>query len=260
MKLACCIWALAGPEPMILDQLAAIGFSWVDIRSVDFRTETSRAQIEMRKLQLSCVGLSFALPAGVGFDSPGPDTQSTAVNIAIDGVHHAAQLGASAAYVIPGIDRSRQALARYADALSKVADQAAVLGIKLCVEHFPGRALPTVVDTLAYLRAINHPNLYLLFDIGHAQMSGEEPATALYAAGDRLGYVHLDDNDGQRDLHWALLDGVLTRRMLHDTFATLKTLNYLGGVSLELSPQLPNPHEAIQRSWTIIEEVQRGGL
>ena len=257
MKLACCTWTLAGPEQIILNQIAAIGIQWIDIRAVDFRAETSRAQIAEHKLHLSCVGLSFALAAGSSFDSPESAARAAAIAAVTNGLRHAAALGASAAYIIPGADGDLQALARYADTLTIVADQAAALGIKLCVEHFPGSALPTVAGTLAYLQAINHPNLYLLFDIGHAQMSNENPVAALHAAGDRLGYVHLDDNDGQRDLHWALLDGVLTRQVLRDTFTTLATMNYTGGVSLELSPQLPNPLNGIERSWTILQEVQK---
>ena len=75
------------------------------------------------------------------------------------------------------------------------------------VEHFPGKALPTAAGTLEYLSRLNHPNLYLLLDTGHLQMSKEDPAAVIAAAGDRLGYVHLDDNDGEADLHWPLLDG-----------------------------------------------------
>lgn len=258
MKLACCTWALAGPEAQILEQIAAIGFQWIDIRSVDFAGETSRAQIAASKLQLSCVGLSFALPAGSSFDSPEATARATAIATATQGLHHAAALGADRAYIIPGVDEGAQALTRYADAITAVADQAAALGIKLCVEHFPGRALPTISGTLAYLRGINHPNLYLLFDIGHAQMSQEDPVAALHAAGEQLGYVHLDDNDGQGDLHWALCDGVLTRAALHDTLAALDELQYTGGVSLELSPQLPDPHAALQRSWQILSEIGEG--
>lgn len=257
MKLACCTWALAGPEETILDQLVAIGFQWIDIRSVDFTDVASHAQIAARNLQISCVGLSFALPAGVSLDSADEAARAVAVQVATGGLTHAARVGARAAYVIPGLDDSPQALDRYAQSLTTLADYAAKHAIKLCVEHFPGRALPTIDRTLHYLRRIDHPNLYLLFDIGHAQMSQEEPVAALQAAGQRLGYVHLDDNDGQRDLHWALLDGVLTRTVLHNTISALQDLNYTGGVSLELSPQLPNPRDALHRSWRLLEEVYR---
>lgn len=257
MKFACCTWALAGPEQSILDQLAQLGFAWIDIRAIDFTADKSRDLIAAYHMQLSCVGLSFALPPGTSLDSDDQAVRAAAIVGATNGLRHAAHLGADTTYIIPGLDTSPPALARYADAITTLADQAATLGIKLCIEHFPGRALPTVAATLAYLQGINHPNLYLLFDIGHAQIAKEEPVAALHATGDRLGYVHLDDNDGQGDLHWALLDGVLTRIRLHDTLRALTKLQYKGGVSLELSPQLPDPHAAIQRSWQILLEIQK---
>ena len=44
-------------------------------------------------------------------------------------------------------------------------------------------------------------------------MSGEDPEAVIANAGDRLGYVHLDDNDGLSDLHWSLLEGVMTEEI-----------------------------------------------
>lgn len=257
MKFACCTWALAGPEETTLDQLTQLGFSWIDVRAIDFTADTSHARIAAHGLQLSCVGLTFALPPGTSLDSADRAVRADAIAGAANGLQHAARLGADTTYLIPGLDASPRGLARYADAVMTLAAQAATLGIKLCLEHFPGRALPTIAATLDFLQMMHHPNLYLLFDIGHAQISKEEPVAALHAAGDRLGYVHLDDNDGQSDLHWALLDGVLTRTVLRDTLTALDNLPYSGGVSLELSPQLPDPHAALQRSWQILSEIQK---
>jgi sugar phosphate isomerase/epimerase len=129
-----------------------------------------------------------------------------------------------------------------------LADRADELGIKLCVEHFPGTALPTVATTLGLLRAISHPNLYLLFDIGHAQISKEDPAAAIQAAGAQLGYVHLDDNDGVGDLHLGLTDGVLTEGVLQAALAALVNIGYGGEVSLELNPELEDPLTALKKS------------
>ena len=79
-------------------------------------------------------------------------------------------------------------------------------------------------------------------------MSGEDPAEVISTAGSRLYYVHLDDNDGHGDLHWALLDGVLTTHTLRDTFRALQDIGYDGAVSLELSPMLDDPYQALERS------------
>ena len=122
------------------------------------------------------------------------------------------------------------------------------MGIRVSIEHFPGSPLPTIAAMLAFLRGVGHPNLYLLLDIGHAQMSGEDVPTAIADAGPLLGYVHLDDNDGVGDQHLALYDGVLTAPSLRATFAALNAHGYSGRASLELHPQLPDPLVALQRS------------
>src|SRR5437764_383609 len=70
---------------------------------------------------------------------------------------------------------------------------------------------------------------------GHCLISGEDAGAVVRRAGGRLGYVHLDDNDGAGDLHWPLLTGRLTRRDLEGLAAALREVNYCGGVALELN-------------------------
>jgi sugar phosphate isomerase/epimerase len=127
----------------------------------------------------------------------------------------------------------------------------------LSLEHFPGLALPTVAATRAFVESVDHPNLHVLVDIGHAQMEGITPATAIEIAGDRLGYVHLDDNDGVGDLHQALLDGMLTETALQDTFTAIGSVGYSGAVSLELSPALDEPEVGLRRSLDIVRRLSR---
>jgi hydroxypyruvate isomerase len=248
MNLSCCIWALSGPENEMLTSLAEAGFCWIDLRLQDLNSEV--AQIKARELGLtvSCIGASFGMPEGATLDNANPQVAAQALAHVKKVLVHGAALGAAAAYVVPDMDAGREALARYGHSLAAAADEAANLGLKLCVEHFPGRALPTAAATLNFLQGIGHPNLYLLFDIGHIQMAGEDPAATIEAAGSKLGYVHLDDNDGQNDQHLALLDGVLTKATLQRTFAALQNIGYTGSISLELNPNLPNPLQALKQS------------
>ncbi len=60
--------------------------------------------------------------------------------------------------------------------------------------------------------------------------------------------MHLDDNDGQGDLHLALYDGILTEPALRATFDALRRAGYSGRASLELHPDLPDPLDALRRS------------
>ena len=251
--LSCCTWALSGPEDEILTRVAEAGFRFIDVRPLAL---TSRpGQASEFGLQVSCVAASFGMPKGVALESPEPQAAEEAHEFLARALDYSAALGATTAYAVPGKDADGETRSRYAAALARAADQASAIGLKFCVEHFPGTILPTVSDTLALLREIGHPNLYLLFDLGHAQMSGEDPRAALAAAGPRLGYVHLDDNDGRNDQHLGLLDGVLEEATLRQTFAGLADIGYAGAVSLELNPELPDPLEALVQSRAIVNRV-----
>ena len=253
--LSCCVWALEGPEPETLERLHGFGLRCIDVRPSGLRGGAAQDRLEALGLDVCCVAASHELPAGAALDS----TDSGAVGAARAHIEaaltHAADLGARCAYVVPEAPVDGDSLERYADLLPGLADHGADLGVRLCIEHFPGSAMPTVAATLGFLRLIAHPNLYLLFDIGHAQMSGEDPRAALTAAGERLGYVHLDDNDGVGDLHLALTDGLQTLESLARLFATLDEVGYDGPVSLEMKSDLPDPADAIRRSCTIVRDL-----
>lgn len=255
MDLACCTWALSGTDREILTQLADVGFRTIDIKEESFRSPESLALIKELGLTIHCISGSFSIPQGTSLDHADAISRAQAVRAIQATIERAADVGASAAYVIPGEDSSHDALIRYTDSITYLADRAAELGQKMLIEHFPGKALPTIAGTLDYLRDLSHPNLYLLFDIGHAQLSNEEIHASIIAAGPLLGYVHLDDNDGQDDLHWGLLDGVMTKPSLQSAFDALEQIGYSGPASLELHWELPDPLDAIQRSWDVLQTL-----
>jgi sugar phosphate isomerase/epimerase len=253
MHLSCCIWALTGPEKDNLQQMAELGFGWIDIQPQMLATAETQTQANALGLRAGCVGVSFGMPDGVALDSPNADERSAALAHMDRALSHAAFLGTSTAYVIPGLDGSAAGLKHYGDSVAAVAEMAQSHGLTLGIEHFPGRALDTAAATLDFVAAIGHSNLHLLFDSGHIQMRGEDPAEIIRRAGPQLSYVHLDDNDGQGDLHWSLLDGVMTTDSLRRTFTALDEIGYTGGVSLELSPNLPDPYAALKASREIVQ-------
>ena len=248
MKIACCVWALAGLETEMLRQARALGFDWIDIQPTHLRTLESRLLAQELDLRVSCLGASFGLPAGAALDHDQQAQRQAAVDHVARSIAQAARLAADTAYLVPGKDGSDAALARFSDSLTELAERAAEHGVKLALEHFPGTALPTASQTLEFIRRSGHDNLYILLDTGHLQMSGEEPASAILNAADRLGYIHFDDNDGLSDLHWALLDGVMTEESLAATLQALAAIGYQGALSLELNPGLPQPARALSES------------
>ena len=254
MYLSCCVWALTANPGAVISDMGTLGFRWIDIRPDFAPMDEVLTLAEGQSLSVSSVAASFGFPKDASLDSPDKKSRGRALAHVEQAVRDCAALGGIVVYLVPGPDGSKAALREYADSLVRVADFAAARDVRVCIEHFPGTALPTAAATLGYLDSIGHPNLGLLFDIGHVQISGEEPAGVLRDAGEKLFYVHLDDNDGKGDLHWALLDGVLTKETLRGAFEALKEIGYTGAVSLELNPSLPDPFQALKRSRRIAIE------
>ncbi len=248
MRIACCIWALSESETDTLRQVHEIGFDFIDIQPAHQRSLESRLLAQELGLRVSCIGASFGIPAGSALDHEVESQRQRAIDHVSAAIQHAADIDAETAYVIPGVDAGADAIDRYRRSIARLADTAAECRVKLAIEHFPGMALPTAGEALEFIRQVDHDNLYLLYDSGHIQISGEDPATVISNAGDRLAYVHFDDNDGVSDLHWSLLDGVMTDETLIATLRALDAVGYQGAVSLELSPALANPTKALRDS------------
>jgi D-psicose/D-tagatose/L-ribulose 3-epimerase len=235
--------------------MCSLGFEWIDVRPFDFKSADSKILIDESALRVSCIGASFGLPEGATMDAVEKGDAGKSQDHIGRALTRGKAMGASVAYVVPEMDGSKEGLSRYSEVLVSAADQAQAMGMKLCIEHFPEKALPTARGTLEYIRGLGHPNVFLLMDTGHLQISGEDPVETIEGAGEMLGYVHLDDNDGVGDLHLALLDGVLKREVLSNTLEALSDVGYAGAVSLELNPSLPDPIDALRRSREIVLDL-----
>ena len=258
MKLSCCVWALDLPEAEMLQEMQALGFHNIDIQPSHLRLQENRQLAAELGMSVSCLGASFGMPAGASLDNEATDLRDMAIRHIQHAIDHAAAVDADTAYLVPGTGESKTALRHFADEVEALAEFAASRDVKLAVEHFPGTALATAAATLRFIRDIAHPNLYLLYDSGHIQMSGEDPARVINEAGDRLGFVHFDDNDGVLDLHLGLLDGVMTEADLRVTLLALGAIGYGGSLSLELSPALDDALAALRRSRDILLRIMAG--
>jgi sugar phosphate isomerase/epimerase len=236
-------------------QAAALGFGHVDVVALTERPAAHREALADAGVVVSCAAAGRDLPAGLALDAESAETRREAVEEVKRHVADAANLGATHAYVIPGTDGSAAALARFADACGLLADYAARRMVRLCVEHIPGRALPTVAATLAWLERIGHDNLSLLLDVGHCLISNEDAAGAVTRAGRRLGYVHLDDNDGIGDLHWPLLTGRLKEDDLRRCLNALTAVGYSAPLTLELNPKNPDPVAALADGMALLQRI-----
>ncbi len=238
-----------------LRQAAALGFTHVDVVALAERPAEHREALADAGLLVACAPLARGLPEGHTLDAPDVDVRRAALETVKRQIADVAQLGATHAYVIPGAEANADDLARFADACRMLADYAGRRMVRLCVEHVPGRALSDAATTLAWLEQVGHPNLALLLDVGHCLLSGEDPAAVIRQAGDRLGYVHFDDNDGAGDLHWPLLTGRLTEDVLRATLVALRDVKYRGALALELNAGGPDPVGALRQGKALLERL-----
>ncbi len=240
-----------------LEQLAGLGFSNVDVIAETERPLAHLEALASSNLVVTCVAIGRGFPEGISLDADDVSVRREAVDLCQRHLNDAALLGATHCYIVPGEDASPAGLAQYADACHSLASYAQGRRLQLCVEHFPGKSLPSVTATLDWLDRYHLTDVKLLLDVGHCLISQESPTKAIARSAQRLGYVHFDDNDGVGDLHWPLCTGRLHPRDIAKIIQALRTIGYDSAVSLELHPENDDPVGALRSGKALLEESCR---
>lgn len=251
-----CMWPYKIPMTEALRQVKETSFHYIDIEPDTLDAPGALQAKNDLGLKVSCVVLDHKMPSGVTLDGKDRAATRKAIDYLKQALRKSESLGAKTAYVAPCAERKN--LKPFGEALGVLAEDAAGKGIKLCVEHVPGRALPTAKDTLAFIEQVNHPNLFLLLDVGHTLLCKEKAWEVIAAAGKRLGYVQMNDNDGRRDRHWPLLEGRLTYAGLQKILGALKETGYEGTLGLELSFDRASLVSGFSRNRNLLIRIQEG--
>ncbi len=249
-----CIWAYRIPICEALREIKETAFHHVDVEAGFFDVPEATECLKSLGLRISCVALDHKLPPGCSLDAKDPGAMRRATAFITKTIEMAQAFGAQAAYVAPCPERRH--LKAFASAMSELAAQAGNRGIRFCVEHVPGRALPSAKEALAFVEGVGHPNMHLLLDVGHTILSKEKPWEIVALAGKRIGYVHLDDNDGHSDKHWPLLEGRLTSDGLAKTLEALSQAGYDGTLGLELKHDRASLVSVFSRNRNLILRMQ----
>lgn len=227
-----CVWPFKEPLAGVLSELKATAFHYVDIETESLDAPGVAEALKQLGLKVSCVALDHHLPAGSSLESGDPGTSRKALEYLGKGLERIAAVGARAAFVSPC--RQQKNLKNFSSALKQLADLAASRQIRICVKHAPGSGLPTAKSALAFVNESQHTNLFLLLDSGRAILAREKAWEIIAAAGTKLGYVQLNDNDGRSERHWPLLDGRMTQADLTRILEALQQSGYVGTLGLEL--------------------------
>jgi sugar phosphate isomerase/epimerase len=237
-----------------LRRVAELGFSHVDVVALAERPPSHLESLAESGLVVACTPLGRGLPDGWGLDVPSVELRRATLEILRRQTDDAARLGATCGYLVPPTAVDEDALTRFADGCRLLSEYAGQRQVRLCVEPVPGRALSEASRTFDWLERNSLDGVSLLLDVGHCLISREEPAAVVRRAGRRLGYVHLDDNDGVGDLHWPLFAGRLTRETLHGFLVALAEIAYGGPLAFEFNPALDDPVAALREGRKALHE------
>lgn len=141
------------------------------------------------------------------------------------------------------------------DAVVECANYAQKKGMKMTVENLfsPATLLKTSEQAHQFLLDANNSNIYWTLDAGHAFRAGINPAVFIERLGREVIHLHLNDNDGNCDLHLPLGKGSIDFVPL---IQTLKKFDYKRAIVLEITS---NKTEDFLESKAFLEDLLKGG-
>lgn len=166
-------------------------------------------------------------------------------------VDWANELEASIIYVCPlkkagEINDQKIALDNARSLLDKCTEYAEGPSVKFAIEHVPGSLISTSSILNDVINNFDIDILGTLLDIGHVNMSGEDPKESVIQT-DKLFHIHLDNNDGKNDIHTPFDIGTLTKEDFTSFIKASKDKGYDGYYSIEML-NLQDPMKTLRES------------
>lgn len=239
----------AGPRPVeeYFEECRQLGLDWIELgceAPANFPQTFDAERIARVRDLGQKHGLGYCLHSASYVNSAEmmPTVRLAAEQHLIEYVQLASKLGAENLVVHLGFHFSQYMEETYAALLRTfrtVVAEAERLDVPLVIENMNKLSddseinyLGTTVEELqVVMDEIRSPYLGLALDVGHANLlpGGIEPF--IEAFGPRLGGLHLHDNDGILDRHWALGRGTVDWKGLFDR---LREIGYPGKATIEL--------------------------
>ncbi|ADB63283.1 Hydroxypyruvate isomerase (plasmid) [Haloterrigena turkmenica DSM 5511] len=168
-----------------------------------------------------------------------PEATDDAVETIRESIETAADLGiptliATSGPDQEGLDRATQRGA-IVDVLSRVALDAEAADVTIALEPLntavdhPGNYLETSAEGLEIVDAVDSPNVRLLYDVYHQQITEGDVVRAITENVDRIGHIHVADVPGRHEPGTGELD-------YETVFAAIDEAGYDGYVGCEFSP------------------------
>ncbi len=214
---------------------------------------------------ISCMPAFFRYPYSLS--SPSEIIRRDSIDYMKDTIDTACILSADKVLVIPAHSLHGQAAldarAWFIDSLAVVCRYAEANGIKLGIEVvYPSLSdyMSSTDDAVRAIQEIGSPNLGIVLDTGHLNLSGENIEQAFQKAGELLIQIHVSDNDGRHQQNNIPGEGCFNfprlSRLLHQ-------INYSGPLTVEIGWQysfdpVPAAARALERVHAYLQMYKSG--
>jgi D-psicose/D-tagatose/L-ribulose 3-epimerase len=249
------------------------GFTGVEIASFTLVKEKGVSELDaakrkemvqdMKNAGIECVGLHWLLappPKGLHFTTPDAAVRKNTVAYLDELIDFCGDLGGTA--MIFGSPKQRNTVGGatvddakkyFAEGLAAVADHAKARNVKVLVEHL-GSDQTDVVNTLKesmdIVKAVNHPNIDLMFDFHNTPDETEEFITLVKRHYNNIQHVHVQEMDGQ------YLGAGSSSGSYVESFQYLKDMNYDKWVSLEVFDFNPGGKKIAEESMKSLKAIE----
>ncbi|MCY3023568.1 MAG: sugar phosphate isomerase/epimerase [Planctomycetota bacterium] len=140
------------------------------------------------------------------------------------------------------------------EGLSRLLEEAERLGQRLSLEYEPALLIEKTAELKALLVKLNSPCLGANLDLGHVDVTGEDPCHAIRALKGRIFNVHLADIRAHKHYHRIPGEGDLDFRAI---FRQLDSVGYTGPLTWELETCDEMPDDACQRTFGYLRTLFR---
>ena len=152
---------------------------------------------------------------------------------------HSSWLGADMVVVHPGKhinykeDNNYDLLMEYNfDFYKRLIPYAEEYNVKIAIENIGGSITETSKGLLELFNTLNNNVFTICYDVGHANICGQNPADMIAEIGKHIGCTHIHDNDGVHDTHTLPYYGTIEWESVMSAFAKVGyqgNLNYEAG-------------------------------
>ena len=231
------------PVVQEIEAIAAMGFDYFEM-SMDppeahfTMVRKERADI-MKALADNHLGLVCHLPTFVSTADLTESIRKASLNEMLGSLDVAAELRAAKVVFHPGIISGlgvfveEQAREYAMQSMDAIYDKAKALGLQLCLENMFPRYLTFASPHDFYGVFEKYPRMMMTLDTGHANIGGDAKRALkfIHCFSERLGHVHVSDNNGRSDDHLPVGEGGFDFKQF---ISELKKSGYDDTITLEI--------------------------